>query len=253
MQKKMSMYKLGLVGTPLTHSFSKKYFENKFNKEKIDNFSYNLYDLKNIRELDIICNEGLVGLNVTQPYKKQIIQHLDELDVLANKTQSVNTVFINPKTKKKIGYNTDIIGFEKLLQKISLHQDIQALILGSGGVSNTISYVLNKKQITYSIVSRKPKYNMLSYQDINNVISDFKLIINTTPVGQYPNINTKPILPYHLISNKHHFIDLIYNPKKTMFLKTVEKKGATIINGQEMFVAQAEASFKIWTKCLKKI
>ena len=247
------MYKLGLVGTPLTHSFSKKYFENKFKKEKIDNFSYNLYELKNIHELDKIFNEELIGINVTQPYKKQIIQHLDGLDVLAKKTKSVNTVFINPKTKKKIGYNTDIVGFEKLLKKMSLHQDIQALILGSGGVSNTISYVLNKKQVTYSIVSRKPKYNMLSYQDINNIISDFKLIINTTPVGQYPNINTKPLLPYNLISNTYQCIDLIYNPEKTMFLKTVEEKGAKITNGQDMFIAQAEASFKIWETSLKQM
>tara|TARA_B100001250_G_scaffold372666_1_gene358290 strand:- start:213 stop:635 length:423 start_codon:yes stop_codon:yes gene_type:complete len=135
---------------------------------------------------------------------------------------------------------------------MSLHEDIQALILGSGGVSNTISHVLSKKKIKHLLVSRKPKYNMLSYQDLNNVISDFNLIINTTPVGQYPHINTRPIFPYHLISNQHLFIDLIYNPQKTMFLKTAEEQGATIINGEQMFIHQAEASFTIWKKCLKK-
>ena len=247
------MYKLGLIGTPLTHSLSKKYFDKKFEKEKINSFSYHLYDLKKLNQLDKIYDKQLIGINVTQPYKKKIIRYLDELDTIAQETQSVNTIFINPKTKRKIGYNTDVLGFDKLLCDFSLKQGIKALILGSGGVSSTVSYVLTKKKIIHKIVSRKPKTNMLSYKDINNILCDFKLIINTTPLGQYPHINTEPRIPYHLISNKYQCVDLIYNPEKTIFLEKVEAQGAKIRNGKKMFFTQAEASFKIWKKCLKKI
>jgi len=247
------MYKLGLIGTPLTHSFSKEYFVEKFAKDNDDIFSYHLYDLKKIHHINRIYDPKLVGLNVTRPYKKKIIKYLDKLDVLAQNTQSVNTIFINPKNKQKTGYNTDIIGFKKLFNQLYIKKDMQALILGSGGASNTVSYVLHEKNIKHKIVSRKPTNNMLSYKDLNNVFSDFNLIINTTPLGQYPNINSQPKIPYHLISTRYQCIDLIYNPKKTLFLQKSEAKGAKIINGIKMLSAQAEASFLIWTDSLKKI
>ena len=247
------MYKLGLIGRSLEHSFSKKYFDKKFAEEKNNLFTYHLFNLQDLTRLQNIDDSTLIGFNVTSPYKKKIIHHLDELDILAEKTQSVNTVFVNPKNKKTTGYNTDIFGFEKLLNHLSLKQDIKALILGSGGVSNTVSYVLNKKNIKYRIVSRQQKKNMLIYENLVDYFDDFKLIINTTPLVQYPHLNNYPNIPYHLISDTHQCIDLIYNPAKTIFLKKVEKKGAKIFNGYEMLITQAEESFLIWKKCLKKI
>lgn len=246
------MYKLGLIGLPLTHSFSKKYFDNKFEKEKITSFSYDLFPLENLNKINKVLDEEVIGLNITQPYKKKIINLLDELDPLAEEIQSVNTIFINPKTKQKIGYNTDVIGFQKLLNDVEIKNKKTALILGSGGVSSTISYVLRQYNIIHKIVSRNPKNDMISYTDLNQKIHDFDLIINTTPLGQHPNITTQPNLPYELISHNHQCIDLIYNPNQTMFLKTARSQGSKIKNGKTMFIAQAEASFDIWKKMISK-
>ena len=246
------MYKLGLIGTPLTHSFSKKYFDTKFKIENIINFQYKLYDLKDIKHLNKIYENQLIGLNVTLPYKKKIIKYLDKIDVISQATQSVNTVFINPQTKEKIGFNTDVVGFEQLLLNLSFKNETKSLILGSGGVSNTVAYVLKKNAIEYKIVSRKPRDNMISYNDIQNIIGDFKLIINTTPLGQYPNISTHPTIPYDLISNTHQCIDLIYNPEETFFLKKTKSKGAQTISGKKMFISQAEASWNIWKNMMKR-
>ena len=176
------MYKLGLIGTPLTHSFSKKYFDSKFKKEKIDLFSYDLFQLSSLHEIHKLFNKNIIGLNVTQPYKTKILNFLDELDTISLNTNSVNTIFINPKTNKKIGYNTDLIGFEKLLDDFDFNSETKALILGSGGSSNTISYYLNSKNIQYKIVSRTPKKNMINYTDVKKYIDEFQLIINTTPL-----------------------------------------------------------------------
>ena len=247
------MYKLGLIGRSLQHSFSKKYFDQKFFEEKNNIFSYHLYDLEELNEIKYIYDQNLIGINITSPYKKKIINHIDELDESAEKTKSVNTVFINPKNKKKIGYNTDIIGFEGLLVNNNLSNNTTALVLGSGGAAQSVKYVLNKKNIKFQIVSRKPDKKNLNYNDLKYNIKYFKLIINTTPLGQYPLINNYPNIPYNLISNKHKCIDLIYNPKKTMFLKKAEEKGAKIFNGYEMLTIQAEESFLIWKNCLKNI
>ena len=243
------MYKLGLIGNPLSHSFSKKYFDNKFKHEKIDNFRYDLYDFKKI---DKIWNYSLIGLNVTLPYKKKIIKHLDKLDTISQKIQSVNTICINPLTKEKIGYNTDVIGFEKLLLNFNLKSNKIALILGSGGVSKTVAYILEKHKIKYNIASRNPNNQMITYNVIPNIIKEHQLIINTTPLGQFPNTNEYPQIPYHLITNKHHCIDLIYNPSQTMFMKKCKEKGAKTIGGSDMFNLQAEESWKIWQKFIYK-
>tara|TARA_B100001250_G_scaffold402536_1_gene415763 strand:- start:341 stop:1084 length:744 start_codon:yes stop_codon:yes gene_type:complete len=241
------MYKIGLIGKPLDHSFSKDYFESKFKREKISTFSYNLYPIENLKQIrELIDSENLIGLNVTSPYKIDIIQYLDQLDDTAKRTCSVNTIFIN-KNKEKIGFNTDVIGFQKILQEINL-TNIKALILGSGGVSKTVEYCLKNKEIEYIIVSRKPKKNMIHYTEIDELIEKSLLIINTTPVGQYPNTKRNPKIPYKLLSNRHCCIDLIYNPAMTRFLKKCQQKGAKIINGQKMFTRQAEASWGIWKK-----
>jgi len=247
------MYKLGLIGTPISHSFSKLYFDTKFKNENITDFHYSLYDIKNIEQLDKIYTDNLIGLNVTQPYKKEVLKHLDILDLLVQTTQSANTIFINPKNKKKSGFNTDVIGFEALLSHLIIPDNTKALILGSGGVSNTISYVLSKNNIEHKIVSRKPNKHTIIYKELNNQISDFKLIINTTPLGQYPNNNSCPSIPYDLISHHHQCIDLIYNPGKTLFLQKMEHQGASIFNGKKMLIAQAEASWTIWNNMLKII
>ena len=246
------MHKLGLIGTPLIHSFSKKYFDAKFETENIIDFQYALYDLADIKHINAIYENELIGLNVTLPYKKKIIQYLDKVDIIAQDTQSVNTIFINQKTKEKIGFNTDAFGFEQLLAHLPFKHENKSLILGSGGVSNTVAYVLKKHAIEYKIVSREPQKNMISYTEIKNIIRDFKLIINTTPLGQYPNITTHPKLPYHLISNKHQCIDLIYNPKETVFLKKTKSQGAQTIGGEKMFISQAEASWSIWNNMMSQ-
>ena len=245
------MYKLGLIGTPISHSFSKKYFDTKFKKENINNFTYSLYDIKKIQNVNLIIKQGILGLNVTQPYKKDVIQYLDELDGSAKYTKSVNTIFISPINKKKYGFNTDCIGFENLLSQLVINNNTHALILGSGGVSRTVSFILQKININHKIVSRNPQKKEISYQELLEYISKSLLIVNTTPLGQYPNNYSFPNIPYKLITPNHQCIDLIYNPKKTIFLKNCESKGAHIINGEKMFITQAEASWAIWNKMLK--
>ena len=245
------MYNLGLIGENLSHSFSKEYFDNKFKNNKIQNFSYSLFPLKNLTSINsLIKNKKLLGFNVTSPYKESIIQYLDKLGPIATITQSVNTVFINSKNKK-IGFNTDLIGFQTILDDLNINSP-KALILGSGGASKTISYCLKLKKIKHIIISRKPKINMKKYSEINKMIDDFNLIINTTPLGQYPKINNAPKIPYHLISNKHYCIDLIYNPAKTVFLKKAEEQGARIMNGNNMLIEQAEKAWEIWKHLIKQ-
>ncbi len=245
------MYNLGLIGENLSHSFSKAYFDKKFQNNKIKNFSYSLLPLNNIKLIDeLIKNKKLIGFNVTSPYKEIIIQYIDKLGPIATITKSVNTVFINSKNEK-IGFNTDFIGFQSILDNLNINNP-KALILGSGGVSKTISYSLKLKQIKYCIVSRKPRINMKKYSEINNMMDDCKLIINTTPLGQYPNINNAPKIPYNLITNKHCCIDLIYNPEKTLFLKKAEAQGAQVINGKQMLIKQAEKAWEIWNHLITK-
>ena len=189
-------------------------------------------------------------MNVTSPYKTEIIKYLDELEETARKINCVNTVFVNLKTKKKYGFNTDLIGFEKTLEAVEITKNKKALILGAGSVSKTISYCLERHQIEHLIVSRKPTKNMINYSSISNFISRFKIIINTTPLGQYPNKTKFPKIPYKLLSNEHHCIDLIYNPPKTIFLQNCSNNGAKIINGERMLSEQANASWKIWMELI---
>jgi shikimate dehydrogenase len=246
------MYKLGLIGNPVSHSFSKEYFDAKFKKEDISNFSYSLHRIKDLKDFPkLIKDENLIGLNITRPHKTNVIEYLDEIDEKAKITNSVNTVFIHPKTKKKVGFNTDIMGFSQTIKDINT-PNIKGLILGSGSVAKTISYCLNKKQINHLIVSRNPRNHMIGYRDIKNIIDKHQLIINTTPLGQYPKNDQHPNIEYDLISKNHYCIDLIYNPSKTLFLKKSEEKGAKIRNGKKMLFTQAEASWRIWQNLIKK-
>lgn len=239
----------GLIGYPLTHSFSRNYFTEKFKKEGIENCRYENFQLADISDLPKIIDENpdLQGLNVTIPYKESVLSFLNESNDLVKQTRACNCIKI--ANKKLVGYNTDVIGFEKsLLNKLEpLHK--HALILGTGGAAKAVEFVLRKLSITYRHVSRYPSVKNLSYEQLTpRIIEKNTLIINTTPLGMYPRVTEAPPLPYEQITKRHFLFDLIYNPAKTLFLKKGEEHGATIQNGYDMLVYQAEESWNIWNR-----
>lgn len=236
----------GLIGHPLGHSFSRDYFTNKFANEQLD-CCYNNFDLEHIQDFEktLKDNPDICGLNVTIPHKQQIISYLDKLDSVAEAVGAVNTIKF--ENSKLIGFNTDVIGFELLLDSaIAAKQIEHALILGSGGASKAVAFVLKSKHIPFSIVSRTDKGDLTYGEITSSIIEHNQLIINATPLGMYPNMDTKPDLPYSFISNNHICIDLVYNPEETGFLRLAKQQGAKAVNGMQMLVAQAEASWKIW-------
>lgn len=239
----------GLIGYPLTHSFSKKYFSEKFEKENLHDCRYENFEIETIDLLPQITlyKEDLVGLNITIPYKERVIKFLDESSELVQQMGACNCISI--ENGKMIGYNTDVIAFERsILQKLQPHHKT-ALILGTGGAAKAVEFVLKKLGISYEFVSRNPSADQLSYNQVDHsVIQAHYLIVNTTPVGLYPNISDAPPLPYDALSSNHFLFDLIYNPEKTLFLQIGEEKGAIIQNGYDMLVYQAEESWKIWNQ-----
>ena len=245
----------GLLGKSLGHSFSKDYFTKKFSELNLDH-SYQNIEIDNISDIIpfIKENQNLKGFNVTVPYKEEIIPYLDEIDPIAKDVRAVNTVKIYSDGRLK-GFNTDVIGFEKLLDKTQRHKDAKtaSLILGSGGASKAVQYVLNKKNIPFRIVSRACKLGIrseelgVSYEEINSIgFGSYSIIINSTPVGMFPNVNDCLELPYSTIEARHVFIDLIYNPEETLFLNKARLKGASTFNGMTMLYEQAEAAWEIW-------
>lgn len=242
---------LGLIGFPLEHSFSQKFFAQKFKTENIIDFEYRNFSISNIDKFpDLIAqNPNICGLNVTIPYKKKIIPFLDYLDETAQKIGAVNTVNFEMNNGKLItkGYNTDVYGFEKSLLPFLKNYHNKALILGTGGASNAVAYVLEKLGIDFKHVSRKANNNSLCYNNINlELLNEYFLIINTTPLGMFPNVNSFPNIPYLSLNEKHILFDLVYNPIKTEFLKKGEKQKAKIINGQKMLELQALKAWEIW-------
>ena len=242
----------GLIGKKLGHSFSPAYFNNKFENENIDAV-YKLFEIASIEAFPALIDhsDGLVGFNVTIPYKEHIIPFLDEVDPVANLIGSVNTIKVdrNKNIPHLKGYNTDVIGFEKtLLKLISGRQVDNALILGTGGSAKTVSYVLDKLDIAHRFVSRTPgPKEDLSYKEIRReIISSNQLIINTTPVGMFPESDQKPDIPYQALSPNHALYDLIYNPEETRFLKLGKEKGAAVMSGGEMLKIQADEAWRIW-------
>jgi shikimate dehydrogenase len=238
----------GLIGYPLTHSFSKNYFTEKFKKEGIENCRYENFELANINDLPkVLGNAELEGLNVTIPHKESVLPFLHESDEVVKKIKACNCIKI--KDKKLIGYNTDVIGFEKsLLNRLGDDQK-KALILGTGGAAKAVEYVLKKHKIHYKYVSRYPSVKNLSYEQITPAImEDYTVIVNTSPLGMFPKITEAPPLPYEAITKKHFLFDLIYNPEKTLFLNKGQQRGAVIQNGYDMLVHQAEESWKIWNQ-----
>ena len=239
----------GLLGRKLGHSFSKEYFTDKFAKLNL-NDSYVNIELDDVSEIISFVkeNKDLKGFNVTVPYKETIIPYLDDIDNVAKEVGAVNTVKVYNNGMLK-GFNTDVIGFEKLLESTRL-QDYKttSLIFGSGGASKAVQYVLRKNNIPFRIVSRNVDLGIkISYDEINSTgFSLYSLVINTTPVGMFPNVNEYIELPYSTITSQNIFIDLIYNPAETVFLEKARLKGAAVFNGLTMLYEQAEAAWKIW-------
>lgn len=234
----------GLIGYPLSHSFSPAYFKNKFATERIDAV-YRAYPIPAIEDLPelISTNPSIKGLNVTIPYKEQVLHYLDEIDVAAETIGAVNCIKITGG--RLIGYNTDYIGFADSLRPLLRKQHTHALVLGAGGAAKAVTYALHQLGIDCIIVSRRS--GDITYDNLNDdIIQSHKLIINTTPLGMYPDANQCPTLPYNAIGQAHLLYDLIYNPEETLFLKHGSGAGAIIKNGYEMLMLQAEASWQIW-------
>ncbi|TBR19084.1 MAG: shikimate dehydrogenase [Chitinophagaceae bacterium] len=243
------MHLFGLIGNPLSHSFSKKYFAEKFEKERLLDFHYENFQLESINELEKVLRlPGLQGLNVTIPYKEKVLSFLDESSNEVKQIGACNCIKI--KNGKLIGYNTDAIAFKNsLFKKLNFSLNLHALVLGTGGASKAVQFVLEELKINFQLVSRNPSVNQLSYTQLDeNVMQIFKLIINTTPLGMFPIQSEMPLIPYELLNSDNFLFDLIANPAQTEFLKRGKEKGATIQNGLDMFQIQAEESWKIWNK-----
>ena len=244
--------RFGLLGKNISYSFSRKYFTEKFKNLDLKQFEYVNYDLDSIEEFSnkvLIDKKILGGLNVTIPYKEEIIPFLDEVDEEAGKIGAVNTVKILDDGRLK-GYNTDAYGFETSLKSCWKGDEQGALILGTGGASKAIAHVLQKLNIPFFFVSRaKSNEQTIAYQDVNKqMILEHELIINCSPLGTFPNIELKPDLPYEFLTDRHLLFDLIYNPEMTAFLKMGDKIGATLQNGSSMLKHQADRSWEIWNK-----
>lgn len=242
------MREFGLIGKTLKHSFSQKYFEEKFRREQITDASYSLFELTDIKQLTEFIRQHpqLVGFNVTIPYKQQIIPYLDELSEEAAAVNAVNTVVIERVGGQILtkGHNTDIFGFRESLREVDIPK--QALVLGTGGAAAAVTYVLENLGCRCTAISRDPQRG-LPYSALNaDIIRQHKFIVNCTPLGTYPNINEKPDIPYEGLSGEHFLYDLVYNPSETALLKEGILRGAKVQNGLQMLHAQAEASWRIW-------
>ena len=240
----------GLVGRNISYSFSKDYFTKKFETDNLIHCTYENFDIENLFEFKqiIIKNPELKGLNVTIPYKETIIPFLDKLSKKAKKIGAVNTIKFNSKGKLK-GYNTDFYGFEKALKPLLNFNHKKALILGTGGASKAVAFALKNLNIEYTFVSRKTQRNYLSYEKLNHTIfKEYQIIINCTPLGTFPDVELFPNIPYQFFTENHIAFDLIYNPTTTQFLKKAKQNGATVKNGLEMLVFQAEKAWEIWNK-----
>lgn len=242
----------GLIGKPLSHSFSKKYFIEKFEKENISGCKYELFELEDISELNRLVKNTprLSGLNVTIPYKESVIPYLYTLDPLAWKVGAVNVVRVEANGKLQ-GFNSDYHGFRQSLESWLSKEikGVKALVLGSGGAAKAVKTALNDLGIPFLIISRSKSKKTLTYQELNenkHLISDHRLIINTTPLGMGQKISLKPEINYDLITEKHYLYDLVYNPGETAFMMTGKGKGAKTKNGLEMLKLQAEKSWEIW-------
>ncbi len=241
------MKQYGLIGYPLSHSFSKKYFTEKFEREHIEDTTYHLFPIEKADELPTLlqAQPDLCGLNVTVPHKMNVLQYLDWIADDAKNAGAVNCIRISGT--KLEGFNTDIYGFENSLKPLLKPQYSEALILGDGGAAQAVKCVLDKLGIAFKSVTRKAAQRHILFSELTSAhINQYKLIINTTPIGMSPKVDDCPTIPYEAITDEHLLYDLIYNPEETLFLAKGKEKGAMIKNGYEMLVLQAERSWEIW-------
>lgn len=249
------MRTFGLIGFPLSHSFSKKYFTEKFESEGIANCSYELFPIEEAALLPGLLenNPSLCGLNVTIPHKLGVMPFLTEIDEAAAEIGAVNCISIkeeNGKTSLK-GYNTDVYGFAESLKPLLKDNHKKALVFGNGGAANAVKYALGKLGIEYLIVVRKPMSDTVLYSDVTpTILADYPLLINTTPLGMSPNYDSAPDIPYESLTSAHLAYDLVYNPEETLFLANCKRQGAEVKNGLEMLYLQAERSWQIWNGLL---
>lgn len=247
----MNIY--GLIGFPLGHSFSRKYFTEKFNKENID-AEFNNYEIEDIKDFPELLkfNCDIKGLSVTIPHKENIIKHLDFLSPEAKATGAVNSIKVIRKEGKIYtkGFNTDIHGFKQSLIPFlgKYKEGLKALILGTGGAAKAVAYALRECNIDYRYVSRKPTKNELAYTQVEKHIAEYHLIINTTPLGMHPNIDSCPDIPYDRLNEDYYLFDLTYNPELTTFLSKGKERGAKTMNGLDMLHLQAERSWQLWNE-----
>jgi shikimate dehydrogenase len=242
----------GLIGKPLAHSFSPDFFNEKFERENLPKHQYRLFPLDAASEVISLVagNPGIEGLNVTIPYKKEVMDYLDKIDPVAWQTGAVNTIKIRKKSDhtQLIGYNTDVFGFQHSCVALSACQG--AIILGTGGAAQAVIHVLKQFSIPFVSVSRAPeKGHAIGYEDLNSaLIRDHLLIVNTTPLGMFPDTENGPSFPYPCLTRHHFVYDLIYNPPETRFLRLARARGAATQNGRLMLELQAERSWEIWNE-----
>lgn len=247
------MDKYGLIGFPLSHSFSKGYFSEKFAKNQIDATyeNFELPDLEGVRNL--LSDPEIKGLNVTIPYKEKIIPYLDALNDAAKEIGAVNVIQMidTPDGRKCIGCNSDVIGFMDSIRPYLKSYHTKALILGTGGASKAVEFGLKREGLETLLVSRKSNDNqgVISYEQLtSDLLKTYTVIVNTTPLGMYPNVENAPAIPYEFLTDSHLLYDLIYNPTETLFMKKGKDQGAIVVNGLEMLYLQAEAAWLIWNK-----
>ena len=250
MTKKENPRKFGLLGKNIDYSFSRKYFSDKFLRENLSNHSYVNFDLPTLENFEqILHNEpDLCGMNVTIPYKIEVIPFLDQISEEVKSIGAVNTILWDAKGKT-IGHNTDHTGFKKALGEQTNELPKKALILGTGGASGGIRYALENLNCEVIFASRTSKKDNLTYEELTeDLMNSVDLIVNSTPLGTYPDTNQAPKLPYQFLNEQHLLFDLIYNPSETLFMKKGIEKGAQVCNGYQMLVYQAEKSWELWNQ-----
>ena len=249
----MTMNKFGLIGFPLTHSFSKKYYDAKMEREQITGVDYQLYPIPNIPAFPLLLADEpqLMGVNVTIPYKVAVMGYLNHLSPEASAIGAVNCIRIERPdggTPILTGYNTDVYGFVESLKPLLRAEHQRALVLGNGGAAKAVIYALSQLGIHHTVVSRSPAPGQFSYDQLDAAtMASHLLIVNTTPLGTYPAISGCPNIPYEHIEKGHLLYDLVYNPEETEFLRRGKANGASIKNGLEMLELQAERNWEIWT------
>lgn len=246
------MKKFGLIGFPLEHSFSKRYYDTKIEREQIPGVGYELFPIPAITEFPRLVEDDhqLMGINVTIPYKIAVMAYLDQVSPEAEAIAAVNCIRIERQGRHRpllTGYNTDVYGFRESLKPLLQPHHHAALILGNGGAAKAVSFALDQLGIAHTVVSRSPRNGQLAYTQLSATVLDIHpLIINTTPLGTYPDIDGYPDIPYHLLGKHHLLYDLVYNPSETAFLKRGKASGAAIKNGLEMLELQADRNWEIW-------